>query len=355
MASSILVVGARSAGHILPARAYAQQLCEQHGYSSIRFITSTAPLDIRLVQTDENVRVTRYNLPPVPTGTRSTLWYIRCAVWIMWCAWYTIRTLGLCIVSRPRAVVSTGGYLTLPVWYAAYILRIPRYLYELNVVPGAATKHLARLSTVVYCCFPQTCRSFSSHVRTACVDYPVAYHPDKVPSRALLRASRGISDETCVVVVLGGSQGAQALNTIVGHALHDAGISQSCTVFHQAGRGHSEETQQIYRQYGITAQVVEYTEHVGHWLAMADLVIARAGAGTLFELAAFGCRAFIIPLRAATTTHQTDNACAMQALYPGRITVLNDERQLTAELSQWFFASAFAPSSSRASNYESAH
>src|SRR5690606_18255599 len=115
------------------------------------------------------------------------------------------------------------------------------------------------------------------------------------------------------VLVLGGSQGAQALNAALPDVLHRLGPQRALTVRHQAGERHLQAARAAYRDAGVEAEVVPFVQDMAEAYAWADLAICRAGALTLAELAAAGVPAILVPFPHAVDDHQTMNAQAMVA------------------------------------------
>lgn len=188
---------------------------------------------------------------------------------------------------RPVAVIGFGGYASAPGGLAAVLSGIPLLLHEQNGVPGLTNARLARFASRVLQAFPDTfpgeVEVVGNPVRQALCDLPA---PEK----------RGLGGHRRLrVLVMGGSQGAKALNEQVPAALGLMSVSARPEVWHQAGRGKAEDTMAMYRHASVDASVVEFVDDMEKAYRWADLVIARSGASTVSELAAVGVYALLVP------------------------------------------------------------
>lgn len=202
---------------------------------------------------------------------------------------------------RPRAVLSFGGYAAGPGGLAAWLLRRPLLVHEQNRAPGLTNRVLARLARRVLCGFPD---SFAGRV-TETVGNPVRAEIAALPAPEQRFASR---DGAVRLLVLGGSQGAQALNVTLPRLLAQLPADARPVVRHQCGARHAERTVQVYADAGVDASVEPFIADMAAAYAWADLVVCRAGALTLAELCAAGVGALLVPFPQAVDDHQTRNA-----------------------------------------------
>jgi UDP-N-acetylglucosamine--N-acetylmuramyl-(pentapeptide) pyrophosphoryl-undecaprenol N-acetylglucosamine transferase len=203
---------------------------------------------------------------------------------------------------RPAAVLGMGGFVAGPGGLAAWLTRRPLLIHEQNSVAGTTNRMLAPLATRVFEAFPG---SFPRGARAELVGNPVrrALTPAQAPRQRLhaRQASRRR------VLVVGGSQGARILNVTVPAALAELPVSVCPEVWHQAGRGLAD-ARAAYAAAGVDGRVDEFIDDMGAAYQWADLVIARAGALTVAELAMVGVGAILVPFKAAIDDHQTLNA-----------------------------------------------
>jgi UDP-N-acetylglucosamine--N-acetylmuramyl-(pentapeptide) pyrophosphoryl-undecaprenol N-acetylglucosamine transferase len=201
----------------------------------------------------------------------------------------------------PAAVLSVGGYAAGPVSLAAWARGIPLALLEPNSVMGLANRLVAPLARRAYTAFEATERHFrKNRVLRAGVPLRAGFAPQPyAPPMTSLR-----------VLVLGGSQGARALNDIVPRAV--AKFGSRLSVVHQSGPNHASAVQALYGELGLeSARVEAFIDDMPTALARADLVIGRAGAGALSEICAVGRPSILVPYPYAAGDHQRHNADAL--------------------------------------------
>jgi len=201
---------------------------------------------------------------------------------------------------RPRAVISFGGFAAGPGGIAARLRGVPVFVHEQNRLPGLTNKVLGKLARGVFTGFPD---SFGPG-RSEWTGNPVRAD---IAAITAPEQRGGIGRRRMRLLVLGGSQGAQALNTHVPAALallRDAGID----VRHQAGARMLDTTRAMYAEHRVAATIEPFIADMAEAYAWADLVICRAGALTLAELCAAGIASILVPFPAAVDDHQTANA-----------------------------------------------
>ncbi|WP_315857092.1 undecaprenyldiphospho-muramoylpentapeptide beta-N-acetylglucosaminyltransferase [Cognatiluteimonas sedimenti] len=199
----------------------------------------------------------------------------------------------------PVAVVSFGGYAAGPGGIAAKLRGVPLVVHEQNRAPGMTNRVLARFARRVLTGFPQTFKGIAEDV----VGNPVRGAIAALPPPAQRFATRS---GALRLLVLGGSQGARALNEALPRAL--ATLSGSVQVRHQCGEKLREDAERAYAQAGVAASVEPFIADMAAAYADADLVVCRAGALTLAELCAAGIGSVLVPFPQAVDDHQTKNA-----------------------------------------------
>lgn len=201
--------------------------------------------------------------------------------------------------ARPAVVLGMGGYVAFPLGMMASLLNIPLVVHEQNSIAGLTNKVLAKLADRNLVAFPYALPN-SNWVGNP-VREMIYSQPEPV---ARFQGRTG----PLKLLVLGGSLGAQALNEVVPKAL--ALLAHDCRpeVVHQAGEKNLPVLRDNYEKAGVNAQQVAFIDDVAGAMAMADLVICRAGAMTVAEVAAIGVAALFIPFPHAVDDHQTHNA-----------------------------------------------
>jgi UDP-N-acetylglucosamine--N-acetylmuramyl-(pentapeptide) pyrophosphoryl-undecaprenol N-acetylglucosamine transferase len=209
---------------------------------------------------------------------------------------------------RPRSVLALGGYAAAPGGIAARLARIPLVVHEQNRIAGKTNRLLARWARRVLSGFDGVFANaewVGNPVRAAIAAIPAPQH--RLAGRS----------GTLRLLVLGGSQGAQSLNAAVPELLRNT--VASVQVRHQCGEKNLAATRNAYAAAGVTAEVVAFERDMADAYAWADVVICRAGALTLAELAAAGVPSILVPFPHAVDDHQTHNAQAMVAAGGARL------------------------------------
>ena len=200
---------------------------------------------------------------------------------------------------RPDVILGMGGYITLPGGLMAAILRRPLVIHEQNSIAGMSNKVLAKLSTRVLSGFPDVLKGTQWCGNPVRADIAAVAEPQ---ARFANRSGK------LNVLVVGGSLGAQALNEALPKALALMSETERPNVLHQTGKKHFETVQKLYDQSGMQADVRAFLDDMANQYAHADVVICRAGALTIAELAAAGVASVLVPFPYAVDDHQTYNA-----------------------------------------------
>ena len=205
---------------------------------------------------------------------------------------------------RPVAVLGLGGFVSGPGGFAAWLTRRPLLIHEQNAVAGTTNRILARFAKRIFGAFPD---SFPATVDAELIGNPVRHSILALPTPSERFASRVGADTVLRVLVLGGSQGARVLNEQVPAALARLPREIALSVWHQAGLGLDTATD-AYARVGLEPRLDAFIEDMAAAYGWADLVICRAGALTVSELAAAGVGAVLIPFPHAIDDHQLKNA-----------------------------------------------
>jgi UDP-N-acetylglucosamine--N-acetylmuramyl-(pentapeptide) pyrophosphoryl-undecaprenol N-acetylglucosamine transferase len=219
-------------------------------------------------------------------------------------------------------VVGLGGYVTGPGGVAAWLTRAPLLIHEQNAIAGFTNRCLARLAREVYAAFPD---AFGSGVAAQVIGNPVRTEIAAIPPPAERFAQRSGAIR---ILVIGGSLGAARLNSVLPYALARLAGRINVDVRHQSGERWIDVARRDYAAAGVKAQVSAFIEDMAESYAWADLVVCRAGALTVSELACAGVGAILVPYPAAVDDHQTHNARLPVA---EGAAVLIADRDLTAE------------------------
>lgn len=203
---------------------------------------------------------------------------------------------------KPDAVLGMGGFVSGPCGLAAFILRKPLYLHEQNAIPGLTNKVLSCLATTVMQAFPN---SFKGNKNIVAVGNPIRKDISELAEPEIRMAQR---NQNIRLLIVGGSLGAQALNENVPQVLSEINKELQPNVWHQTGKNKLDATIEKYKAVNVEAKISEFIEDMAAAYEWADLVICRAGALTISELANAGVGAILIPYPHAVDDHQTENA-----------------------------------------------
>lgn len=201
--------------------------------------------------------------------------------------------------NKPAVVLGMGGYVAFPMGLAAKLAHIPVVVHEQNSVAGLTNKLLAKVAAQSLVAFP------NALPLAQWVGNPVRSEIANQADPAIRFAER---TGPLRLLVVGGSLGAQALNETVPKAIALMPVDQRPELIHQAGAGHAQLLQESYKAANVNAKVVEFIDDMAREFAQADVVICRAGAMTVSEVAVIGVAALFVPFPYAVDDHQTTNA-----------------------------------------------
>ncbi|AGA75271.1 undecaprenyldiphospho-muramoylpentapeptide beta-N-acetylglucosaminyltransferase [Pseudomonas plecoglossicida] len=200
---------------------------------------------------------------------------------------------------KPVCVVGFGGYVTGPGGVAARLCGVPLVIHEQNARAGTTNRLLLPLAARVCEAFPAT---FAASDKLRTTGNPVR------PELFMDALRAPLAERRARLLVMGGSLGAEPLNKLLPKALSEVPPALRPEVFHQAGKQHAPATAERYREAGVEAQVEPFIKDMAQAYGWADIVVCRAGALTVSELAAAGLPSMLVPLPHAIDDHQTHNA-----------------------------------------------
>jgi len=309
---TVMVMAAGTGGHVFPALAVAQSLA-QAGY---RIVWLGTPAGMEQAK----VKEAGFTFHAIPIGGlrgKSIKTLIKAP-------FYIVRAIckAYCVIQkeRPSAVIGFGGYVTGPGGVAAYLSRVPLVIHEQNAILGLTNRLLSGLATRCLEAFPGT---FPAKRQAMLTGNPIRSDFLHIsPPEVRLKGRQGKAR----LLVLGGSLGAQILNQIVPEALKALPASLQPEVRHQTGTAHFKSAHNAYADYPA-AEVLPFIDDMAAAYADADVVICRAGALTVAEVAAAGVTAIFVPFLYAVDDHQTANA---QSLVKNEAAFLVPQTECTA-------------------------
>jgi len=291
----VLVAGGGTGGHVFPGLAVAEAMRPLADVDVV-FCGTPRGLEARVVP-ERGWRIELLDVEPIKGGG------LRRAVrGAAVAARATVKAVRLVRALRPRVVLSVGGYAAGPVCLAASLLGVPLAVLEANSVVGLANRILGPLAARAYVVWDDTGARFR----------PSARRVLGMPLRPGFAPSAYVPGEGARVLVMGGSQGAAALNERMPRVIALLGDVPGLEVLHQAGRDRDAAVREAYRGESLErVDVVPFIDDVAKAIATADVVIARAGAATLAEITAVGRAAILVPFPHAADDHQARNAEAL--------------------------------------------
>lgn len=323
----VLVAGGGTGGHIYPAVTIARELQAQRPDCQILFVGTAQGLEADIIPKEG-----------FPFTTIDVQGFQRKF------SWDTFKTIGRLMKSlaqcrrilrdfKPDVVIGTGGYVCGPIVFMASLWGIPTAIQEQNVIPGVTNRLLARVVKLVLVGYMDAARYFPRGAKIVATGNPV--RPDIIDAdRKGGISALGLHPGKRTILVAGGSRGARAINEAMLQVYRDFAKNNDIQILHATGSGEFEELQAKVRQLGIDWQcngniiLKPYLYNMADAMAAADLIVYRAGAIGLAEIAVRGLPAVLVPYPYAAENHQEHNARLVEK--KGAAVVITD-KELTGE------------------------
>ncbi|ROR94781.1 UDP-N-acetylglucosamine-N-acetylmuramylpentapeptide N-acetylglucosamine transferase [Sinobacterium caligoides] len=309
-----LMMAGGTGGHVFPALATANKL-QQAGYD-IHWLGTIKGIESRLVPA-ANIDITYLKV----TGMRGKgfVTLLKAPFLLLSSILQAYKEIGRL---QPNVVVGMGGFASGPGAVAAWLRGVPLVIHEQNAVAGTTNRLSAKIATRVLQAFDH---AFAGREHKEVVGNPVRDELTEVPAPQLRVRT---DDQPLRLLIVGGSLGALALNELVPEAVALMPEASRPKIFHQAGNGKQESTSERYATLKVDAVVEAFIDDMLTAYSNADLVICRAGALTVSELACIGLAAILVPLPHAIDDHQTKNA---EWLVENGAAICFKQEQLSAE------------------------
>ncbi|HEX4451380.1 MAG TPA: undecaprenyldiphospho-muramoylpentapeptide beta-N-acetylglucosaminyltransferase [Kofleriaceae bacterium] len=312
----LLIAGGGTGGHLFPGVAIAEELRAREPDADITFVGTKRGIEARVLPELgwklELIEVSGLKTVGLAGAIRGMFRLPRA----LWQARRLIKRLA------PDAVIGVGGYASGPVVLAARLRGIPTAICEQNSIPGLTNKLLGRFVRRVFVAFDGS-RKFFATKKVELVGNPV-----RRELAAKLASTATTADDKVHVLVSGGSLGAVAVNELAAQALCKLAKERPLAIVHQTGEKDLEPTRKRYADAGVDADCRAFIKDMAAAYATADLVIGRAGATTVAELAIAGKPAVFIPYPFAADNHQVLNAAEMAERGAA---LMFEQRELTAD------------------------
>lgn len=307
----VMIMAGGTGGHVYPALAVADHLREKG--VPVVWMGTRKGIEARLVP-EAGIDIEWLGMSGLRGKGIFTL--LLAPVKIVYACYQALRILRKV---KPRVVLGMGGFVSAPGGLMSKLAGVPLLIHEQNAVPGMSNRLLAKIATKVMEAFPGSFETGATHVGNPVRKTITVLETPEQRNRERTGPLR--------VLVFGGSLGAARLNEIVPQAFEQLGVEEY-VIRHQTGPGHYEQTRSNYAQFGIEADVLEYIDNMEEMYDWADVVICRAGAMTVAELAAAGVASVLVPYPHAVDDHQTFNA---RYLSDKSAAILIQQKDLTVE------------------------
>lgn len=294
----LLLTGGGTGGHLFPALAAAEEMCSRYPETDVLFVGTRRKID------QKGLSGTGYHIKHILSfGLKGkNLIQLLQAVMVLPVAF--VQSLIIILQFKPTVVLGVGGYVTGPVIAAAKILGRKTVIHEQNSVPGLANRKLGMVVDHICISLPEA-ESFFPKKKVAYTGNPIRKGIVKLAEK---RTDIHEREFYPTLLVLGGSLGAHRVNELVVEAFCSARFSGKIRVIHQTGMDDHQFVKEHYRKHDIDCVVEPFFVEMAEIYAKADLLISRAGATTLAELAILGKPAILIPYPYAADNHQHKNA-----------------------------------------------
>ncbi|MGR3320032.1 MAG: undecaprenyldiphospho-muramoylpentapeptide beta-N-acetylglucosaminyltransferase [Candidatus Anammoxibacter sp.] len=298
----VVFAGGSTGGHLMAGLSLAQEIKTVYPESEILFFATSKHFEKKCIQEKgflfKNLKHT--------TGKKGSI--VQKLKFLTGIFLDTILS-GITIVKfKPDIIVGLGGYSSTPPIIAATVLFLPFVLIDQNLMPGRMNRLFSRWAREVYCHFQQSTEWLGKAKSVVTTGNPIR--------REILDAKKdasakylGLSLKKKTILIMGGSQGSRVINEIMINCLSDFEKSADrVQVIHCTGEQNFNEVKDAYKQYKIDAYICPFLSNVEFAYSMADVIISRAGAGTITEITAIGLPAILIPYPFAADNHQYYNA-----------------------------------------------
>ena len=292
----LMIAGGGTGGHLFPGVAVAEEFLRRDPESKILFIGTGRPVEAEVLEKRglASRTITAGGLKGISlVGRLKSLAALPRGLF---------QAMGLIADFKPDMVLGVGGYVSGPVGLAARLMGRPTAIQEQNSIPGLTNRMLGRIVDLIFIAF-ESSRRYFPEPKTMLTGNPIR------TEIAALAGRQRPENPGFTLLIVGGSQGAHAVNTAVVEAMKILGPGGPVTtLIHQTGVSDMETVQKAYEENGIRAEVKAFIQDMDRVYMQADLVICRAGAITVAEVAAAGLPAVFIPLPTAADNHQEFNA-----------------------------------------------
>lgn len=296
-------------GHIFPGLAVAEAFTSGHPENEVVFIGTPQGLEGRLIPR------TGYRLLFINARQFMGRSIAHKAATLIYLVYGICKAMAIMRKEKPDAILGMGGFTSVPTILAGVLMRVPAFVHEQNIEPGMANRFLARLVASTFISFEE-----SRHYLKA----KKIYHTGNPLRKTLKTHGAKKSEGAFGIFIFGGSRGAHSINEAILSLLPYLECHPNTVIYHQTGTDDFERIKETYRAIALRYEVFPFTDEMEKYYSLADVVISRAGATTIFELAYFRKAAILIPYPFSAGNHQWKNASYLESV-GGAYLVGNEE------------------------------
>jgi len=323
---NILIMAGGTGGHVYPALAVADNLKER-GFELFWLGTSKG-MEAKVVP-NHGYPLLKINVSGVRGNGLLRLLFTPFMLVIA-----LFQALMIMIKVRPVVVLGMGGFASGPGGIAAWLMRIPLLIHEQNAIAGLTNQLLAPFAVSIMAAFPG---AFKDSSKLTITGNPVRNDIVNLPVPEERFANRNTNK--LKILILGGSLGAKKINEVIPETLSGLASDYKFEVKHQCGERHLVDTEAAYKKYNVNVELMPFINDMAEVYAWADIIVCRAGALTIAELAASGIGSILIPFPYAVDDHQTENA---KYLSSEGAAILIQEAKLNSEKLKKILVSLFS-------------
>lgn len=331
----VVFTGGGTGGHVYPNIAIYEAIRDHYPDASFLYIGTRLGAESRIVRT---IPQPIEFVPVLSKGVPQKIKSIQTMVSLFYMLLGTVKSFFVLRRFKPDIIIGSGGYVAAPVLLAASILKLSVFIHEQNAVPGRLNRFIARFATRIGVSFPSTAKFFPED-KVVVTGYPlrkkIVYNKGEN-----IKEKYRIPEKNKVIFIFGGSGGARSINTAVAEILPMLLAIEDLTVILSTGRGYSKEykayddTVKILEKNGLPVEIPgkliihEYFDNIDEIYSITDLVVSRAGAGTIKEITTIGIPSILIPKIDLPGDHQILNANEVQKI--GGAKVVYEEVKIQA-------------------------
>lgn len=293
----IIIAGGGTGGHVFPAISIAQEISERSREDQILFVGTKTGMENELVLKNG------YRIEHISSRGFVGRGLFKTVIAFFYAFKGVLDSISIINKYKPDVVLGVGGYVSGPFLLAASLLRVPTAICEQNTVPGVTNRVLGKIVNQIFASYDSSMQYFPSK--------KVLITGNPIRKGIIDASTKSKGSDSLAVLVFGGSQGAYSLNRFLPEAFSRV-KQESISITHQTGQKDHEFVKQLYSDNRVEAEVLAFIDDMAGAYCEADLVIGRAGAGTIAEITALGKPSILVPFPYAAHDHQLENAKVLQ-------------------------------------------